>query len=322
MSTFWILFWVAFFATPLIYLFSMITTAGGDRKSTSHIWVYIKSGAKSHDARVREVWEHQHPGKSWEKHQFRKQAGCLILLMVILFFALAGMASELLSLPASGFARYFHQIGSIMLGILASAFYWFVTSALFEELDSKSLKGLKWIFVAASITIVAFYLFPVFGGTTFELPFSHHWVWLPLGLIWLVPAVNKIVQYKTKRQSLRRGGKISDCAYHIILAILQSNSSVFKNLNASECKLENVLDLAVQKVDTGEFDNLYQDQKFFKSCEAVMLELVSGCQLTIVDQNIYHARDALIKAVQVFYRYGIEKMGCRLHPQVKAALKK
>lgn len=83
-----------------------------------------------------------------------------------------------------------------------------------------------------------------------------------------------------------------------------------------------MLDLAVQKVDTGEFDNLYQDQKFFKSCEAVMLELVSGCQLTIVDQNIYHARDALIKAVQVFYRYGIEKMGCRLHPQVKAALKK
>ena len=109
MPTFWILFWIAFFATPLIFLVSTTIASGGDRKSTSHIWVYQKSRAKSHDARIREVWEHQHPGKSWEKHQFRKQVGCLILLMAILIFVLVGLASEQLSLPASGFERFFQH---------------------------------------------------------------------------------------------------------------------------------------------------------------------------------------------------------------------
>jgi hypothetical protein len=322
MSTFWILFWVTFYATPLFFLLSMLTASGGYKKSSAHIWVYVKSGAKSHDARVREVWEHKHPEKSWETHQLVKQIGCLILLMAILFFGLVSMASELLLLPASGFARYFQQIGSIVLGIMAGAFYWFVTSALFEKLDSKSLSVLKWIFVAASVLMVAFFLFPAFSRTDFELSFSHHWIWLPLGLIWLLPAIHKIVQYKTQQHSLKRGGKVSDCAYTIIIAISKTNTSFLKGLPKSECTLENVLNLAVQNVDTGVFDSLYQDQKFFKSCEAVMLDLVSGRQLTIADQKIYEARGALIRAVQVFYRYGIEKMRCTLHPQIAATLKK
>jgi len=55
-----------------------------------------------------------------------------------------------------------------------------------------------------------------------------------------------------------------------------------------------------------------------------MLDLVQGRQMSIDTNEIYKARDEIIKALQAFYFYAIDKYPkhYKLHPRIKAKLKK
>jgi hypothetical protein len=106
---------------PLILLIAGSLESGGYEKDTSHIWVYKRSGAKSHDASVREVWEHNHPGKKWADHQASQSIGCGMVLGIALIIFLAWLADQIFIIPEGQVGlRLFWVIGGTILGGLSA----------------------------------------------------------------------------------------------------------------------------------------------------------------------------------------------------------
>ena len=81
--------------------------------------------------------------------------------------------------------------------------------------------------------------------------------------------------------------------------------------------------LATYQVQNGEYDWEINDQKFFNETESLMVDLVSGNPMSIRADEIYQAREEVIKALQTFYFYFVDKFPqFNLHPRIKKALKK
>ena len=113
MSIFWTMFFLGFIGVPGVVLIASLTSGkdSGFQKDTSHMWVYMRSGAKAKNASVRDVWKHQHPGKSWAQHQesiFITFAGILVVGFLVFLFWLSG---EVFTFPqASTAQRLFWQL--------------------------------------------------------------------------------------------------------------------------------------------------------------------------------------------------------------------
>lgn len=75
-------------------------------------------------------------------------------------------------------------------------------------------------------------------------------------------------------------------------------------------------------INTGKMDDLLQDQQLFKETERILLDLVSGRQMAITMDEIYVAREEIIKAVQAFYFRAVRLSRSSIHPDIQAALKK
>ena len=124
MPAFWLLFWLAFYLTPIAYFISQGSISSGSSSSGSHIWVYKGSKTKVRDATRREVWERQHPGRNWGKSQNITANFFLAFLLIILFFSLFAFAENTLKLPEDDYQRHLHKGGSTIFGIVTSAVYW------------------------------------------------------------------------------------------------------------------------------------------------------------------------------------------------------
>ncbi len=72
--------------------------------------------------------------------------------------------------------------------------------------------------------------------------------------------------------------------------------------------LEGILSLTSIQLQAGELDRLIWNQDFFDLTEAIMLDLVSGRQLSIQMDEIYRARSSVIRAIQDFYFYCVNKI--------------
>jgi len=318
MPVFWTLFWLGFLGLPLMILIASVVRSGGSGSSGSHIWVYKGTHRKVRDATVKEVWQRQHPGKSWEKHERAQFTGCAIVLVIGFLIFLIWLAAEFFTLPEDQPGlRIFWQISAPILGGASAAAFIGIQS-LITNYESTFLKTLH---------IIALVLMGigVIGGLalTFirvDLPISHHWVWVPAGatavLLILQAIFSGVAKGKQRKQQARASASGGNLMLWVTAVMDFTKQYDIKNLDA-------VMKDAVQKLQWGELDDLLWDQDFFDRTESIILDLVNGKQISIQMDEIYQARESIIKAVQAFYFYSVKNISrYTIHPQIKKALKR
>jgi hypothetical protein len=318
MSVFWSLFWLGFLGLPLMVLIASVVLGSGAGSSSTHIWVYKGTRNKVRDATNREVWEHNNPGKSWEKYQRSQFIGCAVFLVIGFLIFLVWLASELFVLPEDGLGlRLFWQIGAPILGGLsAGAFVGLQT--LMENYKITFLKVLHIIaLVLMGVGIIGGLVLTFIGK---PLPISQHWIWAPAGATVFFLILNAIMGGVAKGREKRKQNKAiaggGQLFRWVVYVMDFSKQYDIKNLST-------IMTEAVEKLQWGEFDHDIWNQEFFELTESIILDLVSGQQMSIEDQDIYRAREPIIRAVQAFYFYSTQKVPqFKIHPRIEKALQK
>jgi hypothetical protein len=313
MPVFWTMFWLGFIGIPLLVLIASLISGkdGGYQKDTSHIWVYKLSGSKVKDASVRDVWEHNHPGQSWAQHQESQFIGCSIFLGIAFVVFLAWLAAEIFVLPQDRMAlRLFWQIGAPILGALsAGAFYGIQTQM--ANYKSGFLQVLHIVaLVVMGVGVVGALVLSFLGRV---LPISHNWIWAPAAATGLLLILDASLGGAKKKQASKGGDKIE----RWVMELMQMTGDWDMD------KLDAIMVLATLQLQKGDYDWQARDEDFFKLTESVLLDLVQGKPMSIQNQDIYRARDQVIKTLQAFYFYSVEKFPeYSLHPRIKKVMTK
>jgi len=311
MSIFWAMFWLGFLGIPLILLLATVFTGNGSAASNTHIWVYKGSTQKVKDATVAEVWKREHPGKSWETHQSNIYIAVAIILCAGFLILLASFAGEIFTLPMDRTGlRLFWQIGAPILGGLSAAIFYGLQT-LIEGYKSAFLKVLHILSVVLTAVGVIGALVLTFMKR--PLPISQNWLWAPIGLMVFSLILDRILSGVRKGRATKGGGQIEDWVGDVLDMIRQYDTS----------KMNTLMGCAMVQLQMGELDWQIHDEKFFKKTEAILLDLVQGKPLSIDDRDIYYARDEVIKAVQTFYFYSVDKFReFEMHPRIRKAVTK
>ena len=311
MTVFWTMFWLGCVGIPLVILIATSFSSGGYQKDTSHIWVYKRSGAKSHDANIREVWEHNHPGKKWEDHQAGQSIGCGIVLGIALIVFLAWLADQIFIIPEGRVGlRLFWVIGGPILGGLSALVVYGLQSTL-SDYKSDVLKVLHIIALAVMGLGVIGALVLTF--MKIPLPISHHWLWAPFGAM----CIFLILDSASGKSKQKRAGKGGDKLEEWVMEVL----SIIQSWGMDD--LEVKMYMAMVDLEQGKLDWQVRTDKFFKLTESVLLDLVAGKPVAIDVDEIYRHRDTVIKAVQTFYFYLVNHFSeYSLHPRIKRAIEK
>jgi hypothetical protein len=81
--------------------------------------------------------------------------------------------------------------------------------------------------------------------------------------------------------------------------------------------------LATIEMGQGKFDWNIRDEEFFKMTEGILVDLIQGKVMSISADEIYRARESVIKAVQAFYFYMVDNFReFEMHPVIKRAITK
>jgi hypothetical protein len=313
MTAFWTMFWLGFLGVPLmIFLASKISGKdSGYQKDTSHYWAFNQSGAKVRDATVRDVWEHNHPGKKWADHQSNQSVGCAIFLVIVFIALLAWFSGLILGLPQDNPGqRLFWQIGAPLLGGAFGGVFLGIQSFI-SKYKSKFLKILH--IIVLILTIVG-----IIGGLvlTFlkkSLPISQNWIWIIVGAMLVLLLLDKIFSGVNKTRAKKGGDQLSNWVEKVV-EITQAWGID---------KVDSKMIFATYQLQQGNCDWSIHNQKFFKETESLMLDLVSGHPMSIGNDEVYHARQEVIKTLQAFYFYCVDKYPeFKMHPRIEKALKK
>lgn len=313
MSTFWTMFWLGFIGIPLvIFIASKISGKdSGYQKDTSHIWVFQRSGAKVKDATVRDVWEHNHPGKTWAQHQDNQFIGCSIFLVIGFIVFLFWLSARIFFLPVDNSGqRLFWQIGAPLLGGLSGGVFYGMQSFLsIYKLDFFKLLHIITLVVTALGAIGAL----VLTFLKIDLPISLHWIWAAAGSPLLFLILDQIFGSAKKKKASKGGDELSAWVYKVM---------EFSHMWDID-KLTEIMLFSIYQLQQGEYDFDIKRGEFFKETESLMLDLVQGRSMSIGMDEIYRARDEVIKALQAFYFYSVEKFPqFKMHPRIIKALKK
>ncbi len=312
MSIFWTLYWLGFLGIPLVLLLATIFLPNGAAASGSHIWVYQGTNRKVKDASVREVWQRNNPGKSWDKHQSNQYIGCAIFLAIVFMAFLAWLAAEIFVLPAERVGlRLFWQIGSPILGGLSAGLFYGIESLIMTTLKSGFFKVLQ--IIALILTAIGVIGALVLTFLKRPLPISQNWIWAPIGASLIILILDSIFSGTRQKKAGKGGDKIERWVMEVAQMVGQWD---LENVEA-------IMVFATYQVQQGEYDWQVRDKEFFHLTESILLDLIQGRPMSIDDQDIYHARDEVIKAVQAFYFYSVNKFPeFEIHPRIKRALSK
>lgn len=311
MSIFWVLFWMGFLGGNLIVFLPPNLKSSGTENSGSHVWVYKSTGRKAKDATVRDIWRRNNPGKSWDQHQENQALGCGVVLGIVLAAGLALLASEIFDFPAIPTGRkLFWQIGGPILGLLLGAFFYAIQTEVMQYTRGffRVLQVTAFVLLGSGATgaIVLFFL-------NQPLPLSHHWLWAPLGAAFLFPMLGSIAG-NAQKEKARKGG---DLLFNWVDEIMMLTH--FNDLD----KLDVTMALALYELEKGKYDWKVRSQEFFNLTESLMLDLVSGRQMTVRMDEVSRASTQIIKALQAFYFYAVSHFPeHELHPKIRKALKK
>ncbi len=315
MSIFWTMFFLGFIGLPVVILFASLISGkdSGYQRDTSHLWVYKRSGAKAKDASVRDVWEHQHPGKSWAQHQdniFMFFTVVLVIGFLIFLYWLSGKFFTQLLLQAKTAQRLFWQIGTPILGGLTSGVFIGIQSFI-KDYKSGFLRILHIVVLSVMVVGVIGALVLTFLGR--KLPISHHWVWVPAGMTCLLLLLDSAIGGRKKKSSRKGGDELLGWVMKVMDMVGRWDLD----------QLDALMVFATMQMQKGEYDWKLRRTDFFKETEDLMLDLVRGRSMAIENEALYRARDQVIKALQTFYFYSVEKFPeCKLHPRIAKALKK
>jgi hypothetical protein len=307
------MYWLGFIGIPMmVFIASKISGKdSGYQKDTSHIWVYQRSGAKMKDATIRDVWEHNHPGKTWAQHQDNQFVGCAIFLAIGLIVFLFWLSARIFLLPTDNPGqRLFWQIGAPLLGGLSGGAFYGMQSFL-SSYKSGFFKLLH--IIALVVTALSVIGALVLSFLKIDLPISHHWIWTAAGSPLLFLILDQIFGSAKKIKASKGGDKLSAWVY----AVMEFSYSWDQN------KVKENMLFAIYQLQQGKFDYDIKKGDFFKKTESLMLDLVQGRSMSISRDEIYAARDEVIKALQAFYFYSVEKFPqFKMHPRIAKAIKK
>lgn len=309
MSIFWVIFWLAFLGLPLvIWIASAISGKdSGYQIDPSHFWAFQRSGAKVRDATRRDVWEHQNPGKSWEG----RNTGCIIFLAIGFIVLLAWSADILGAFIETPSPSWFLRFVAAILGGVSFGVFMGIQSLIMSNYRFPAFKVLH--IIALGLMAVG-----VIGGLvlTFlnrSLPLSHHWVWVPAAATVVLLILDRVFSGANKQQAGKAGDQLGEWVEQVIR--LTGGWAIEK--------VESRMMLAVYELQNGNYDWQIDDLAFFKLTESLMLDLVGGSSMSIKDEEIYRARNEVVKALQAFYFYSLEKVPkFSMHPKIEKALKK
>lgn len=311
MTIFWTMFWLGFLGIPLILLLGTLFMDNGSAASNTHIWVHKGTTRKVKDATVKDVWKRQNPGKSWDKHQSNIYTTVAIILCVGFMYVLARLAGRIFTLPTDRTGlRLFWQIGAPILGGLSAAIFYGLQS-LIGDYKSAFLKALH--IVALGITAAGVIGALVMTFLKRPLPISYHWIWAPIGATVVFLILDQIFSSARKERASKGGDNLEIWVYEVMGMVHQYETNQVKN----------IMGLATIQLQVGELDWQIRNEKFFKLTEAIILDLIRGKPMSIEESGIYNARDEVIKAVQAFYFYSVEKFrGFEMHPKIRKAISK
>ncbi len=310
MSIFWTLYWLGFLGIPLVLLLATVFLPNGAAASRSHIWVYKGTRRKVKDASVKEVWQRNNPGKSWDKHQSNQYTGCAVFLVIGFMVFLSWLAGQIFALPTARTGlRLFWQIGAPILGALSAGVVLGVQSLILEALKSSFFKVLQIISISlASIGLIGALVLTFLKR---PLPISQHWIWAPIGATIVFWILDSIFSGTKQKKAGKGGAKIEDWVMDVVQLINHWDPDDYA---AS-------IVFAAYEVEQGKHDWAVRDDKFFKLTESIFLDLINGRPMSIQDQDIYQARDEVVKAVQTIYFYCVQNFPeYDLHPRIKRAL--
>lgn len=310
-SIFWVLFWMGFVAGVLIVVVPPLLKSSGHEQSGSHVWVYKSTGIKASNATARDVWRHNNPGKSWDQHQENQALGCSVFLGVALVVAIALLADKLFVFPSIAHGKkLFWQIGGPILGLLLGAIFYSAQNELmgFSKGFLRVLQVVIFVLLGAGLI----------GAITLHfldipIPISHNWLWALIGASFLLHILGAISGNAQKEKAVKGGNKLFKWVDQVMM-LTGSNSWD---------KLDAVMALATYELQMGKFNYTVRSKDFFDQTESLMLDLVSGGQMSIDMDEIYRARTQIIKALQTFYFYAVEHFPeHKMHSKIQKALKK
>lgn len=338
MSAFWLIFWLAFILLPLlIWLISSIFGKDkGYEKDTSHYWAYKGSSAKVRDANRREVWEHLNPGKKWES----RQTGCVIFLVIGLIALFGFSADFIIPFSNSESMSWFQKIAAPVLGGVWAGAFLGIQSLGISKMKSRLFQTLNIITMVVMGLMIFGALVLTFLGM--PLPISYHWIWAAVGFSFLLMLFDPLVSKgQQKRADTRQAAatakgdvleiwvfKMFDKAFYEGNERGMMNTEFAKMIQGhslgSDFYITNV-NKAVEKLMQGDlyYLKLRGENDFFEDTEVLMLDLISGGQMSIKNSDIYGARDEVIRALQAFYFYMADGPADReIHPRIQAVMDK
>jgi hypothetical protein len=216
----------------------------------------------------------------------------------------------------------FSQITALALGGLISLglMYYFKFHA---EIEPKPLK-IPFIIsmVLAGFTLITMLILPV---TDIELPFSFDYFWIPIGLPILLALVDIIIDKSRQASGRTRNDSSTDGSSSLdtwvttieLYMVAQDKSRWTGSFNHHQEMRD-----ARQALQAGTLDQALQEPKFFSLTEEILINLVLGREVVIKDQDVYQAREEVIRTLQAVYFYAVDRFPqYDIHPVLKKVIK-
>lgn len=333
MPVFWLLFWGYFLAVPVVFGLSRLVKSKGRGISQTHRWVYAKSGRKHRNASVREAWEHDNPGKSWDKSQNNLANGCLVFLILLVVAFSIPFIGTVIQGGTETDPTFLTLVGAPVLGALGGIGYLLILTKTDLVPTPKEGPLFFVIDLLSMLTAGAF----IIGGILFTindrpLPFSHHWIWLPVlfpllvvGILFLLSIgvtkqMNEVNRgYKTAEKAQKPPDQLSEWAVLMMMKLVEAGgaSPPKGTENVFKFHAENLINLRSTHTLTG----IVSDRNFFRKTEGLLSALARKERITITIPLAYEARDILIRAAQVVYLHGVKHGGYSMAPELKQFFK-
>ena len=312
MTAFWTLYWLGFIGLPILYWLTSKIKSRGYRISTSHVMVYKGTNRKFSNATVRQAWEHENPGRTWEDHEKSQQIAIFIVVAIGYLGFLVFLANKRFVPPQDQVGlKLFCQFGAPALGgVFALAFI---------LLQNQLARYQKPVFrivhlVSLGIMLISVVVALVLTFLSVPLPISQYWLFAPLGVMglsFLLDAASGRLKGSKYRKEVAKGEYKLDA--WVGKVVMMGYARGGNDLKEDLWKVQLML-------DRGELRREIKDKAFFYLTESIMLDLVDRKPIPIYMQEINWEQEFVIKTVQRFYLYMVNNVDdYNVHPRIKRA---
>lgn len=258
-------------------------------------------------------------GFPFNSGQQSKNAGCTLPVTIIVVIVVTVLTQTVFFVPGADYnLGVFERIAAVILGLLASSglVYSLVYGSDIQD------KGYKRLYTGALIIAgLALAARVVLLFIKIELPFSVNYFWIPIGLPVLLMLIN-VIRTKTRALSDLYTQAHSTTLDHWVITLERRISG--ENISLARGKIDHR-----QKMITARSSlfmamehNFIGDPEFFNLTEQLLLNLVLGREVIIQNQDIYDAREEVVRTLQALYLYALDHFPqYEMHPAIKKALK-